>query len=175
MTYCIRHIPAQPISTNDAYEIFKRLDGTIAPGDWKGGFNLTYRVGPALKDNLKVRVSVNNELTNKTIYNVMGTIKGKVEPDRYIIIGNQRDSMSKGAIDSAMGTATFLELARVFGQLVREGWKPRRSIVFCSWGAEEFNLIGSTEFVEETLKILYMRAVAYININLVVSFGVHPM
>lgn len=112
---------------------------------------------------------VNNRLENKTIHNVIGTIRGRVEPDRYVIVGNQRDSLSKGAVDSAAGSAAFLELARVFGDLVASGWKPRRSIVFCSWGAEEFNLIGSTEFVEETLKILYMRAVAYININLMVS------
>ena len=140
-----------------------------APFDWKGGLNLTYKVGPGLRDKLRVHICVNNELVNKTIYNVLGTIRGRIEPDRYIIVGNQRDSPSTGAVDSASGTAAFLELARVFSTLVQEGWRPRRSIVFCSWGAEEFNLLGSTEWVEEMYKILYTRAVAYININMLVS------
>lgn len=138
--------------------------------DWKGGFNLTYKVGPSLAGNLKVHVNVNNELTNRTIHNVIATIRGHVEPDRYVIIGNQRDSLTNGAADSASGTAAFLELARTFSSLVRDGWKPRRSIIFCSWGAEEFNLLGSTEWVEEMNKVLYSRAVAYININMLVCY-----
>lgn len=162
-------IPAQPISYETAYEIFKNLDGMKAPADWTGGFNITYHIGPAMKNDIKVRVSVNNRLIRKTIHNVIGRIYGRLEPDRYVIIGSQRDSLSNGAIDSATGVGTFLEIARTFGNLVATGWRPARSILFCSWGAEEFNLIGSTEFVEESFKILYMRAVAYININLVVN------
>ncbi|KAH7639834.1 hypothetical protein HUG17_3867 [Dermatophagoides farinae] len=164
-------IPAQPISYEMAEKIFNHMDGMIAPNDWKGGLNLTYRIGPKLKDNLKVRISVNNRLVRKTIYNVIGTIRGYDEPDRYVIIGNQRDSMTMGAIDSASGTGTFMEMARVFGDMVANGggWRPRRTLMFCSWGGEEFNLIGSTEFVEDLYKILYMRAVAYINVNLVVN------
>lgn len=147
----------------------QHLDGRPAPPDWVGGFNVSFKVGPTLKDNVKVQLSVSNQLINRTIYNVMGTIRGKVEPDRYVIVGNQRDSTSKGAVDSASGTAAFLELARTFASLTQQGWQPRRSILFCSWGAEEFNLLGSTEWVEEMSKILYMRAVAYINVNMPVS------
>nr|XP_027200501.1 N-acetylated-alpha-linked acidic dipeptidase 2-like [Dermatophagoides pteronyssinus] len=166
-------MPAQPISYEVAEKIFQHMDGMIAPNEWKGGLNVTYRIGTKLKDNLKIRISVNNRLVRKTIYNVIGMIYGNDEPDRYVIIGNQRDSMSMGAIDSASGTGTFMEMARVFGDMIVNGggggWRPRRTLMFCSWGSEEFNLIGSTEFVEDFYKILYMRAVAYINVNLVVN------
>jgi N-acetylated-alpha-linked acidic dipeptidase len=165
-------IAVQPISYAMAYEILSRLDGTKAPTAWNGGLNITYNLGPGFKNegnsNLTLHLKVTNRLVNKTIYNVIGTIKGKVEPDRYVLIGNHRDAWFKGAVDSAAGTAASLELARVFGQLLTEGWRPRRSILFCSWGAEEFNLIGSTEWIEENIKILNGRAVAYINSDIIV-------
>ena len=155
-----------------ALEILSRLDGSKAPALWNGGFNITYNLGPGFKNqgnsNLTLRLKVTNQLVNKTIYNVIGSIKGRVEPDRYVIIGNHRDAWFKGAVDSAAGTGAFLELARVFGELLREGWRPRRSILFCNWGAEEFNLIGSTEWIEENIKILDGRAVAYINSDIIV-------
>lgn len=146
------------------------MQGVESPKNWQGGLNVIYRVGPGFKDNLKVKVVVNNVLVKKTIVNVIGTIYGVTEPDRYVIVGNKRDSiMNSGAIDTASGTAVFIELSRVFSKMMSYGWRPRRTIMFCSWGAEEYNLIGSTEWVEEYYKLLSMRAVAYININLVVS------
>jgi len=148
----------------------RKLGGKVAPDKWKGGFNFTYHIGPGFQNepNLTLHLKINNRLVNKTIYNVIGSIRGKVEPDRYVIFGNHRDAWFKGAVDSSAGTAAFLELSRVFGDLLKEGWRPRRTILFCSWGAEEFNLIGSTEWIEENLKILNGRAVAYVNSDIIV-------
>lgn len=163
-------IPVQPISYSTAYEILKLLGGSPAPAKWNGGFNFTYHLGPGFLTNssLKLHLQVNNNLVNKTIHNVVGYIKGRVEPDRYVIIGNHRDAWVRGAIDAAGGSAALLELSKVFGDLLKEGWRPRRTIMFCSWGAEEFNLIGSTEWIEEHNKLLHGRAVAYINSDIIV-------
>ncbi|XP_054154396.1 putative N-acetylated-alpha-linked acidic dipeptidase [Oppia nitens] len=165
-------IAVQPISYTTALEILSRLDGKKAPNDWNIGSNVSYYLGPGFRNdgssNFTLHLKVANSLVNKTIYNVIGSIRGRVEPDRYVIIGNHRDAWFKGAIDSAAGTAAFLELSRIFGDLLVEGWRPRRSILFCSWGAEEFNLIGSTEWIEENQKILNSRAVAYINSDIIV-------
>uniref|UniRef100_A0A4W4GKG0 Aminopeptidase NAALADL1 n=1 Tax=Electrophorus electricus TaxID=8005 RepID=A0A4W4GKG0_ELEEL len=99
--------------------------------------------------------------------NVMGVIWGSVEPDRYVIYGNHRDSWVHGAIDPSSGTAVMLEIARVLGQKVKAGkWRPRRTIIFGSWGAEEFGLIGSAEYAEEYVSKLSQRTVAYINVDI---------
>ncbi|RWS12811.1 N-acetylated-alpha-linked acidic dipeptidase 2-like protein [Dinothrombium tinctorium] len=162
-------IPVQPISVHTAYELLGLMGGKEVPKEWAGLFNFTYRLGPGFQNtSLKLRLKVNNKLVNTTISNVIGYIRGDVEPDRYVILGNHRDSWVNGAIDSAGGTGAFLELVEVFGGLVKSGWRPRRTILFCSWGAEEFNLIGSTEWLEENYKTLYSRAVAYINADIVV-------
>jgi len=95
-------------------------------------------------------------------------IEGAIEPDRYVLIGNHRDSWVKGAVDAASGIGAMLELSRVFGVLKKQGWRPRRSIIFCSWGAEEFNLLGLFKWVEENFHSLRARAVAYINANSIV-------
>lgn len=116
---------------------------------------------------LKVHLKVHNQLVNRTIYNVIGYIRGKVEPDRYVMIGSHRDSWVNGAIDAAGGTGALLELSKVYGDLLAEGWRPRRTVMFCSWGAEEFNLMGSTEWLEEHIKLIQARAVAYINADIV--------
>ncbi|CAG2110485.1 unnamed protein product [Medioppia subpectinata] len=165
-------IPVQPISFENALQILSRLDGSKAPKAWNNGSNTTYNLGPGFRNdgnsNITLHLKISNQLVNKTIYNVIGSIRGRVEPDRYVIVGNHRDAWFNGAIDSAAGTAAFLELSRVFGDLLTDGWRPRRSIIFCSWGAEEFNLIGSTEWIEENMKILHGRAIAYINSDIVV-------
>lgn len=169
LPFSFTSIPSQPISAQTAAHILRALDGLEAPADWQGGFNFTYRVGPKLKGGRQsVRVEVANSLVNRTICNVLGAIRGRLEPDRWVIVGHKRDSHSQGALDSATGTAAFLQLAGAFAKLVTGGgggWRPRRSILFASWGAEEFNLLGSTEWVEEMNKLLYSRAVAYVNIN----------
>lgn len=88
-------------------------------------------------------------LERKSSPNVIGYIRGSVEPDRYVMIGNHRDAWGFGAIDPSSGTAQMLEIARILGKKLETGWRPRRTIIFLSWGAEEFSLIGSREFVED--------------------------
>lgn len=105
---------------------------------------------------------------------MIGVLEGSVEADRYVIMGNHRDAWGRGAVDAGSGVTAQLEVIRLFGQLHTEsGWRPRRSMVFASWTGEEFGLIGSTEWVEQHLNILWNNAVAYINADLCVE-GPHP-
>lgn len=103
------------------------------------------------------------------VYNVIGTIRGREEPDRVVFIGNHRDAWLFGAVDPSSGTATLMEMSRVLGNLLRAGWRPRRTIKFCSWAAEEFGLIGSVEYVQQNAKLLTERAVAYLNTDVAVG------
>uniref|UniRef100_A0A8C8YJL4 Aminopeptidase NAALADL1 n=1 Tax=Prolemur simus TaxID=1328070 RepID=A0A8C8YJL4_PROSS len=115
----------------------------------------------------QVNVSVHNHLQLRNSSNVLGIIRGAVEPDRYVLYGNHRDSWVHGAVDPSSGTAVLLELSRILGTLLKKGtWRPRRSIMFASWGAEEFGLIGSTEFTEEFFSKLQERTVAYLNVDI---------
>uniref|UniRef100_A0A8C3YD30 N-acetylated-alpha-linked acidic dipeptidase 2 n=1 Tax=Catagonus wagneri TaxID=51154 RepID=A0A8C3YD30_9CETA len=111
----------------------------------------------------KVKMHVHNINKITRIYNVIGAIRGSVEPDRYIILGGHRDSWVFGGIDPTSGAAVLQEVVRSFGKLMSKGWRPRRTIIFASWDAEEFGLLGSTEWAEENVKILQERGVAYIN------------
>uniref|UniRef100_A0ACB8G9V6 N-acetylated-alpha-linked acidic dipeptidase-like protein n=1 Tax=Sphaerodactylus townsendi TaxID=933632 RepID=A0ACB8G9V6_9SAUR len=116
-----------------------------------------------------VQVNVYNHRRIEKSSNVLGLIRGSVEPDRYVLYGNHRDSWVHGAIDPSSGTAAMLEITRVLGKMLKEGkWRPRRSIIFGSWGAEEFGLIGSTEYTEEFFSKLQQRSVAYINVDIAV-------
>lgn len=115
---------------------------------------------------LKLRLVVNNELSEKIIYNVVGVLDGHLEPDRFVIMGNHRDAWGFGALDAASGGAAMLETARVIGEYHnRTGWRPRRSIIFASWSGEEQGLIGSTEWVEDLRHILSAKTVAYLNVD----------
>ncbi|KAM8976157.1 N-acetylated-alpha-linked acidic dipeptidase 2 isoform 2-T2 [Pelodytes ibericus] len=159
-------IPVHPIGYNDAINILEHMGGPAPPNTWKGSLNISYNIGPGFRSefsNRKVRMHVhsNNEVTR--IYDVIGTIRGAVEPDRYIILGGHRDSWVFGGIDPTTGAAVLQEIARSFGKKLKEGWRPRRTIIFASWDAEEFGLLGSTEWAEENAKILTERGVAYIN------------
>uniref|UniRef100_A0A8D0CJF5 N-acetylated alpha-linked acidic dipeptidase like 1 n=1 Tax=Scleropages formosus TaxID=113540 RepID=A0A8D0CJF5_SCLFO len=174
-------IPIQPIGFQDAYELICELDGPGAPEAWQGAFNCTYNVGgPGFKSTSKfnssdVQLDIYNWAELRNSSNVMGIIRGSVEPDRYVIYGNHRDSWVHGAIDPSSGTAVMLEITRVDGRIVvyvTGKWRPRRSIIFGSWGAEEFGLIGSTEYAEEYQSKLRQRTVAYINVDISV-FGEH--
>ncbi|KAG1657746.1 N-acetylated-alpha-linked acidic dipeptidase 2 [Nymphon striatum] len=163
-------ILVQPISADDAYNILKLMGGVKAMKHWEGGFNIDYNLGPGFIDKkMKLKMTINNVYQNATIKNVIGTIKGFVEPDRYVVIGGHHDSWRYGAIDNAGGIAVISELVRVYGKLVQDGWKPRRTIIFASWDANGFGRIGSTEWVEENLKILKERAIAYLNVDSVVT------
>uniref|UniRef100_A0AAX7TL81 Uncharacterized protein n=1 Tax=Astatotilapia calliptera TaxID=8154 RepID=A0AAX7TL81_ASTCA len=148
-------IPTQPIGFEDAYRLICELGGEPAPDAWQGGFNCTYNFGgPGFKPtssftNSDVKLDIYNYEEVKPSSNVMGFIRGSVEPDRYVIYGNHRDSWVHGAIDPSSGTSVMLEITRVLGKMVKQGtWRPRRSIIFGSWGAEEFGLIGSAEYTE---------------------------
>ncbi|XP_064110868.1 N-acetylated-alpha-linked acidic dipeptidase 2-like [Macrobrachium nipponense] len=160
-------IPCQPIGYDDARVIMEKMGGKVPPADWVGGMKgIKYNLGPEMLNEYKdytLRLQTNNFLRSVNSYNVIGTIKGSTEPDRYVLIGNHRDAWGYGAVDPSSGTAQLLETGRVFGQLLKKGWRPRRTLVFCSWGAEEYGLIGSTEWVEEHLEKLQERAVLYLN------------
>ncbi|XP_026178416.1 aminopeptidase NAALADL1 [Mastacembelus armatus] len=168
-------IPIQPIGFEDAYRLICELGGDAAPAAWQGAFNCTYNFGgPGFKPtsvfkNSDVKMDIYNYEEVKNSSNVMGVIRGSAEPDRYVIYGNHRDSWVHGAIDPSSGTSVMLELTRVLGTMVKQGqWRPRRSIIFGSWGAEEFGLIGSTEYTEQYFTKLSERTVAYINVDIAV-------
>ncbi|XP_034026864.1 aminopeptidase NAALADL1 [Thalassophryne amazonica] len=166
-------IPIQPIGFEDASILICELDGEKAPDDWQGSFNCIYNVGgPGFKPTSNfgdsdVKLDVYNYKTVTNSSNVMGVIRGSVEPDRYVIYGNHRDSWVHGATDPSSGTSVMLEITRVLGRMVKQGkWRPRRSIIFGSWGAEEFGLIGSAEYTEQYYAKLSERTVAYINVDI---------
>lgn len=164
-------IPCHPIGYGIAIELMRQLGGEAVPATWQGGMDVTYRFGNGFNTTgWRAHVKVSTANSNVTTYNVIGIIRGSIEPDRYVLIGNHRDAWVFGALDPSSGTAIMMEMARVMGELVQSGrWRPRRSIVFCSWGAEEYGLIGSTEWVEHYVKSLGSRAVAYLNVDIAVE------
>jgi len=166
-------IPCQPLGYRGAKEFMKYLSGAPVPEDWTGGLlGIDYVIGGNFNENCKdcyVKLETHNYLERKLSPNVMGYIKGAIEPDRYILVGNHRDAWGFGGMDPSSGTASMLEVARVLGEKLKTGWRPRRTIIFLSWGSEEFGLIGSREFVEEYKKKLIDRGVVYINTDTAVS------
>lgn len=114
-------------------------------------------------------MEVNTDLETKTIYNVIGQIRGAEEPDRYVLMGNHRDAWVFGAADAVSGTSVLMELSRGLGELLKTGWRPRRTIMLCSWDAEEVFVVGSAEWVEENARILQDRAVGYLNMDVAVN------
>lgn len=163
-------IPSQPISYNDALVLLKQLRGNPVPRDWQGALKFSFGFGPGFRTpNSTARLHVNNAVEIKSIYNVIGTIYGREEPDRYVLIGSHRDAWFLGAAYPSSGTAALLEISRAVSKMLREGWRPRRTLKFCSWGAEEFGLIGSIEWVEQNQKILSDRAVVYLNTDVAVG------
>ncbi|CAA0829193.1 Peptidase M28 family protein [Striga hermonthica] len=160
-------IPSLPISWADAHVIIREIGGQVAADDWQGGKDApVYRLGPGPA---AVNLTYIGNQVIKRIENVIGVIEGWQEPDRYVILGNHRDAWSFGAADPNSGTACLLEIAERLYKLQQKGWKPRRTIIFCSWDGEEFGLIGSTEWVEENRQMLVSRAVAYLNLDVAVA------
>nr|XP_002741450.2 PREDICTED: N-acetylated-alpha-linked acidic dipeptidase 2 [Saccoglossus kowalevskii] len=159
-------IPVQPIGYDDALIFLRELGGDIAPESWQGGLNISYRIGPGFTNpNRSVQMDIHTSRERRLTYNTIGFIRGQVEPDRYVIVGNHHDAWIYGSVDPSSGTASMLEISNAFGLLLKDGWRPRRSIIFCSWGAEEYGLIGSTEWVEEFVKNLGARSIAYLNVD----------
>jgi len=155
-------IPMVPLSAVDAQEILKRLDGPDAPKGWSGGLPLAYRVGG---EAVKVHLALEMENRVTPIWNVIAKIPGSVEPEKLVILGNHHDAWVYGAVDPSSGTATMLETARALGQLLKEGFRPRRTIVLGNWDAEEYTLTGSTEWGEQFEADLRKHAVVCLNVD----------
>jgi N-acetylated-alpha-linked acidic dipeptidase len=159
----IMTIPVLPISYGDALPLLKALKGAVVPATWRGGLSITYHYGQTGSESMKVRLKVISDWNMKTAYNVIARIPGSVYPDEWIIRGNHHDAWVNGADDPVSGLATVLEEARTFGEMLKMGWRPKRTLVFCAWDAEEPGLLGSTEWVEHHAEELREKAVAYIN------------
>lgn len=156
----ITKIPVLPISYGDAQPLLASLAGPVPPAGWRGNLPITYRVGPST---MKVHLKVKFNWDLKPIYDVIGKIPGTSDGDQWVIRGNHHDAWVNGAEDPISGQVAILEEARAFGELVKQGWKPKRTIIYCAWDAEEPGLIGSTEWVEDHGEELRVHAVAYIN------------
>lgn len=154
-----------PLSWHDAKPLLSALGGPVAPASWQGALPFTYRTGPG-PATVRVKVQMDEgDQAIRPIWVVEGRIMGSEEPDKYVVLGNHRDAWVFGAVDPSSGTATQLELARVLGGLAREGKRPRRTIVFASWDAEEWHLTGSTEWGEQFADDLRKNGIAYINVD----------
>ncbi len=157
----ITKIPVLPISYADAQPLLAALTGRVAPEGWRGGLGITYHVGPgAAKVHLRVK---SNWEPLKPLYDVIARIPGSVFPDEWVIRGNHHDGWVNGAEDPISGQIALLEEARALGDLVKSGWKPKRTIIYCAWDGEEPGLLGSTEWAEQHYDELRAHAVAYIN------------
>jgi len=156
----ITKIPVLPISYGDAQPLLAALTGPVAPAEWRGGLPITYRIGPGPA---KVHLKIISNWDLKTIYDVIAKIPGATNPDEWVIRGNHHDAWVNGAEDPLSGMSVVLEEARSLGELIKAGWKPKRTIIYAAWDAEEPGLIGSTEFAEEHYDELRAHAVAYIN------------
>jgi len=161
-------IPVQPISYGDASYLLSNMAGDPVPNsDWQGALNFTYHIGNAEDPDDLVTVDFFLEMnfTTVTLTNVYSTIKGTEKPDEWVVVGNHHDAWVFGAVDPSSGSAVLLETARALGEMMKDGWKPRRSIKFCSWDGEEYALIGSTYYGESRSAELSDKAVAYINVD----------
>src|ERR1700688_245624 len=156
----ITKIPVLPISYADAQPLLEALTGRVAPPQWRGGLGITYHVGPGAA---KVHLKVKSNWDTKPVYDVIGKIPGATFPDEWVIRGNHHDAWVNGAEDPTSGMVAVLEEARAFGELLKSGWKPKRTIILCAWDGEEPGLLGSTEFAEEHYDDLRAHAVAYVN------------
>jgi N-acetylated-alpha-linked acidic dipeptidase len=153
-------IPVLPLSYGDALPLLRALEGPVAPENWRGALPVTYRLGPG---KTTVRLKVLSDWRTVRAYNVIARIRGEASPDEWVIRGNHHDAWVNGADDPVSGMATVLEEARAMGVLLQRGWRPKRTIIYCAWDAEEPGLLGSTEWVEEHAAELREKAVAYIN------------
>jgi N-acetylated-alpha-linked acidic dipeptidase len=159
-------IPSLPISYETAQEILKVLAGPNVPSGWQGGLPLAYHVGPGPAE---VQMQIDMDYQLRPIWNVIATITGTVEPDRWVMLGNHRDAWVYGAVDPGSGTAATLETCRALGEAAKHGWKPRRTLVYASWDAEEYGLVGSTEWAEEHADELRKKAVLMLNVDSAVA------
>ncbi|XP_063677855.1 glutamate carboxypeptidase 2-like [Bolinopsis microptera] len=168
-------IVVMPINFKNALPLLASLDGDEVKDEWQGAGSetlLKYKYGPGFKNGSnkkKLRITVNLEYRMVEIENIFGVIKGQQEPDRWVMMGNHRDTWVHGAVDATTGLAALNEIGHGLFKLREQGWKPRRTIVLASWGAEEQGIIGSTEFVEDYMTLLQEKMVAYINVDVAAS------
>jgi N-acetylated-alpha-linked acidic dipeptidase len=158
-------IPVTPLSYADASPILEHLGGPPSPREWQGALPFTYHVGPGPA---KIRMHLKQDYQLRTIWDVIGKVRGSSSPDECVVAGNHRDAWVYGAVDPNSGTAAMLEAVHGLGELLKSGWKPKRTIVIGSWDAEEEGLIGSTEWGEDHAQDLG-NAAAYFNMDVAVS------
>ena len=155
----ITKIPVLPISYADATPLLSALKGAVVPEEWRGGLPITYHVGPGPA---KVHLKVSSNWDMKPIYDVIATLHGS-DDGQWVVRGNHFDAWVNGADDPISGQSALLEEARMLGELHRQGWKPKRTIIYCAWDGEEPGLLGSVEWVETHVDELKKHAIAYIN------------
>ncbi|HEU4647548.1 MAG TPA: M28 family metallopeptidase [Gemmatimonadales bacterium] len=153
-------IPVLPISSADAEPLLHALGGPVAPAEWRGALPLTFHVGPGPA---RVHLRVKSDWQLRPIYNVIARLRGSEAADEWILRGNHHDAWVNGAVDPISGLAAELEEARALGELVKQGWRPRRTLVYAAWDGEEPGLLGSTEWVETHADELAQHAAVYLN------------
>jgi N-acetylated-alpha-linked acidic dipeptidase len=156
----ITKIPVLPISYKDAAPLLKNLAGPVAPASWRGDLPGPYHIGPGPA---KVHMKLEFNWNLVPIYDVIARLPGSKYPDQWIVRGNHHDGWVNGATDPLSGTVAMMEEARGIAELAKTGWKPKRTLIFCSWDAEEQGLLGSTEWVEAHREELQKKAIVYIN------------
>ncbi len=156
----IMKIPVMPISYADAQPLLAALTGPVAPPAWRGGLPITYRLGPG---SARVHLKLEFDWKQAPLYNVIATLKGSTWPDEWVMRGNHHDAWVNGAEDPISGLVPELEEARALGELVKQGWRPKRTIVYMAWDGEEPMLLGSTEWVEEHMAEMRAKGVFYLN------------
>jgi N-acetylated-alpha-linked acidic dipeptidase len=163
----IPRIPVQPLAYDEARKLIEPLKGPVRPHGFQGAFPFAYHTGGT--NDVRVHLKTDMDYATRTLWDVVARIDGSEESDRWVVMGNHRDAWVFGAVDPNSGTATMLEAAHGFGALLKQGWKPRRTIILCSWDGEEYGLIGSTEWAEENAAELQQKAVAYLNVDVAVN------
>src|SRR5690349_20492291 len=156
----ILKIPVLPISYADAQPLLAAISGRVAPKEWRGSLPITYHIGPGAA---KAHLIVKQNWDIKPVYDVIAKIPGSAYPDQWILRGNHHDAWVNGAEDPISGQVAELEEARALGQLYKQGWRPKRTIIYASWDGEEPGLLGSTEWAEAHADSLVAHAVAYLN------------
>jgi N-acetylated-alpha-linked acidic dipeptidase len=158
-------IPVTPLSYRDASPILQNLAGADSPREWQGALPFTYHVGPGP---VRVKMHLKQDFQYRTLWDVMGRVPGGESPEQWVIAGNHRDAWVYGAVDPNSGTAAMLETVHGIGELLKSGWKPKRTMIFASWDGEEEGLMGSTEWAEQHETDL-AAAPAYFNMDVAVS------
>jgi N-acetylated-alpha-linked acidic dipeptidase len=158
-------VPVTPLSYHDAWPILQHLAGPDSPREWQGALPFTYHVGPGP---VRVKMHLKQDYQFRTLWDVIGRVRGSESPDEWVVAGNHRDAWVYGAVDPNSGTAAMLEAVHGVGELLKSGWKPKRTIIFASWDGEEEGLMGSTEWAEQYETEL-ANSPAYFNVDVAVS------